>query len=175
MRAIADAVDAFDAAHLRPAPWIGLHVRHGNGGDIMGHAPFWHSFDTAILRCVRAVALARTRMAAEATVFLCTDSPDVEVAIKNAIPGVICRPKAFREPGAGELHHGGHAAMRLRDALVEMLLLARCSVLVRYPPKSFFSLYAAVMKRSDIPSSLTLHHLQTPCDASDALSPSVLF
>ncbi len=34
---------------------IGLHIRHGNGGDIMGHTRFWTSFGEAIARCRRCI------------------------------------------------------------------------------------------------------------------------
>src|SRR5262249_28307980 len=87
---IAAAVDAFDDAHLRSGPWIGLHIRHGNGGNIMGHRSSWNSFDDSIGRCARAVEIARDRLGRRAIVLLCTDSIDVQGAIQSRVPGVIC-------------------------------------------------------------------------------------
>ena len=77
---------------------------------------------------------------------LCTDSSDVQSALIRRVPGVICRNKLFRKSGEGELHHWRGASLGRDDALVELLLLAECDALIRYPPGSFFSFYAAVMK-----------------------------
>lgn len=173
---IVAAADAFEAERLRAHPWIALHVRHGNGGDIMGHAPSWADFDRAIERCVQAVTHARQHLGQRSPVLLCTDSMEVLRAISNRIPdGVICRPKAFRAPGSGELHRGDDAAGGRDDALVEMLLLARCDVLIRYPAGSFFSFYGAVMKPSALPRPSTIEDLQAPRETSDPGAPAVVF
>ncbi|MDQ0392007.1 hypothetical protein J3R73_001799 [Labrys monachus] len=175
VRRVADAADAFLEAHVEDAPFIGLHVRHGNGGDIMGHAFSWQAFGTAMMRIRRAVDVARERLGKQALVLLCTDSSDVQSEITRTIPGVICRPKPYRPPGHGELHHGPDAAARLDDALIEMVLLARCNALVRYPAASFFSLYAAVMKPTEDPHPVDLLSLARPSNSQDRLSPAVLF
>jgi hypothetical protein len=172
---ITAAIETFVASSLGLRPWIGLHIRHGNGGDIMGHGPSWATFDQAIDRCARAVAMAREQLGQHAVVLLCTDSYEVLRAVLTRIPQVICRPKAFYKPGTGEMHHGFNAAAGRDDALVEMLLLARCSVLIRYPSASFFSFYGAVMKPSRLPPPVTISDLQVPCDATDHLAPALLF
>jgi hypothetical protein len=174
-RAIVEAVDAFQHAELRSGPWIGLHVRHGNGGNIMGHASSWLSPQAAMGRCRRAVERVRQRIGATAKVFLCTDSIAIETELRNTIPGVVCRPKSFRPLGQGELHLGAGAAARLDDALVEMLLLARCHALIRYPAGSFFSFYAAVMKPALDPHPATIDDLLAASDPQDRLSPAILF
>jgi hypothetical protein len=171
---VAAQVAAFREAHLRPGPTIGLHVRHGNGGDIMGHAPYWRSFDAAIARCERAIAMARAQLGADAIVLSCTDSRDVQRALVGRVPGMICRDKLFRASGEGELHRWREASLGRDDALVEMLLLAECDALIRYPPASFFSFYAAAMKPSRLPPVETVYDLQRPCDPADALAPTLL-
>ncbi len=172
---ITETVNAYYDTHLRAGPWIGLHVRHGNGGAIMNHAPYWESFPAAIERCKRTVEMARVRIGSDAKVLLCTDSIVVEMVLRSVIPGVICRPKSFRVFGQGELHLGPDAAAGLNDALAEMLLLARCTALIRYPPGSFFSFYAAVMKLSTNLPPATVYDLQKPCDPDDRLAPTLLF
>jgi hypothetical protein len=174
-------VVAFRETHLRPGPTIGLHVRHGNGG-ITGHARYWESFDEAIARCQRAVEIARDRIGHDAIVLLCTDSSDVQGALVERIPGVIWRNKVFRRSGEGELHLWREACLGRDDALVE-LLLAECDALIRYPPGSFFSFYAAVMKPSRMPHrrpcmicsfpATRLTSLRRPfcCDRNDAPEP----
>ena len=171
---VAAQVTAFRDVHLRSGPAIGLHVRHGNGGDIMGHAPYWASFDTAIARCQRAIDKARGQIGKDAVVLLCTDSSDVQSALIRRVPGVICRNKLFRKSGEGELHHWRGASLGRDDALVELLLLAECDALIRYPPGSFFSFYAAVMKPSRMPPAKTVYELQRPCDPGDVFAPALL-
>lgn len=177
LRAVApvrDAVARFRAEHFGTSPLIGIHVRHGNGGDILGHARSWDSFPAALERCARGVEQARRLLGPSSTVFLCTDSSEVERALSERIPNLLCRPKTSRPPGQGELHLWREANLGLHDALVEMLLLAECDVLLRYPPKSFFSFYAAVMKRWHTAPPETIQDLRLPCDPTDPLSPALL-
>lgn len=155
-------------------PWIGIHIRHGNGGDIMGHAPYWRSFQDAITRCKRAIDAARLELGQGTSVFLSTDSIDVQNAIQQSVEGVFCRRKKFRDPGDGELHLGSHAWDGRDDALVEMMLLAKSGALIRYPPGSFFSFYAAVLKPSRLPHPETVYDLFRPADPTDPLSPALL-
>ncbi len=173
--AIAAAVEDFYRDELAGRPVIGLHIRHGNGGNILAHGRYWRSFGQGIDRCRQAVMTARARIGAEAPVFLCTDSLKVEIAIRKVIPNVVTRAKAFRPPGRGELQYGPAAHAGLEDALAEMLLLARCNVLIRYPPASFFSFLAAVLKPSAMPDVEAVETLAQPFDPKDPLSCAVLF
>ena len=125
-------------------------------------------------RCVRATQKAREILGADARVLLCTDSTEVETAGRSLIPNVVCRAKTFRPSGAGELHGWRGAHHGRDDALVEMLLLAECDALIRYPPGSFFSFYAAVMGPWRACAAETVYDLQRPHDAADPLSPALL-
>jgi hypothetical protein len=171
---VTSGVRAFQQRHGGRRPMIGLHMRHGNGGEIMGHAPYWVSFDDAIERCAQAVAAARKSLGADTAVFLCTDSQDVEVAVRHRIGAVVTRDKTFRESGQGELHLGRDSGDSLHDALVEMILLADCDALVRYPPGSFFTFYSAVLMQTRQQSGGTIYDLQKSYDSADRLSPALL-
>ena len=171
---IASAVAAFRGG-LGEGPVIGLHIRHGNGGDVMDHGRFWSSFQPAIARCVAAVRHARTQFGPAAIVLLCTDSAEVEHAIKESVTGVVTRKKIYRDPGDGELHLWRGAFLVRDDAMIEMLLLAECDALIRYPPRSFFSFYAAVMKPSRERRADTMRNLENHWDPADPLSPAILF
>jgi hypothetical protein len=162
-------------AGLPGGPLIGLHIRHGNGATIEGYAPHWQSFPTAIERCLNAVSAARSRLGPDANVLLCTDSAEVETAIRARIPNLLTRRKMLRHAGEGELHLWRGAALVRDDSLVEMLLLARCDALIRYPPVSFFSFYGAVMQHGRGRERQGIDALQTPWDAGDPLSPALLF
>jgi hypothetical protein len=170
---VQQAVRTFCRETLGGAPFVGLHVRHGNG-TVSGHAPYWDSFETALARCERAVRLARDRLGELAPVLLCTDSVEVQQAVVQRIPGVLCRPKGFREPGVGELHIAPESYRWRDDALVEMLLLAEASALIRFPPGSFFTFYAAAMRRWHDPHPVTVAAAQRPHDPSDPLGPALL-
>ena len=137
---VAERVAVFRRNELHGARTIGLHVRHGNGAET-GHASYWQTFEAAMARCVRATRKAREMLGSDALVLLCTDSAEVETAIRSLIPNVVCRAKTFRPSGAGELHGWRGAHHGRDDALVEMLLLAECDALIRYPPGSFFTFY----------------------------------
>ena len=170
---VAAAVETFASAHLRDGPVIGLHVRHGNGG-VTGHARYWESFAAAIGRCVRAVEAARAALGRGAPVLLCTDSEPVEQVLRARLDAVLVRDKPFRAVGQGELHLGPWGPGSLRDALIEMLLLAECQALIRFPPGSFFSFPAAVLKRTHRSVPKTLYDLQAPLDESDPLAAALL-
>jgi len=169
------AVEEYYRSHLAGGPSIGLHVRHGNGGNILGHARHWVTLEEGLERCLKGVALARSRTGPDAPIFLCTDSSEVLAAITSAVPNVLVRPKTLRPQGEGELHHGSAAHRGREDALVEMLLLAHCDVLIRYPPASFFSLAAALLKPSVERPPESIHALAIPFDREDPLTCAVLF
>lgn len=156
-------------------PVIGLHVRHGNGGQIFDYAKFWSSFHEAIDRCVDAVRHAREATSQDTPVILCTDSLEVLLAIRSRVKNVFVRPKHFRAIGGGELHLGPDAPEVLDDAIVEMLILANCEILIRGPAGSFFTFYPAVMKPRTGTPPVNIQEMEQPYDANDALSPAILF
>jgi Nodulation protein Z (NodZ) len=181
-RAFFDDVEPTPSIHERLSRFgkgiraaIALHVRHGNGGNIMGHAPYWASFDRSIDSCLRAVTYARSSLGYMAPVFLSTDSAEVQASLQNKLENLVTWPKTFLPPGTGELHLCRHAWERREDAVTEMLLLGECAALIRYPPGSFFSFYAACILSRNDPSLITAYDLQQPWDRSDPLSPSVIF
>jgi hypothetical protein len=142
---IAAEVAAFEARHLAGRPVVAMHVRHGDGGALRGHARFWVSPLSALVRVVgatlRAAHAVRAATGAGPVIFLCTDSAPVERALRRALPGVVTRPKAFPRLAVRD-----QPTTSLEDSAVDMLLLARSDVLVRFPPGSFFSFWGAVMK-----------------------------
>jgi hypothetical protein len=188
---LVDQAATFRKAYLPPGPSIGLHVRCGNGGDIGTHEPYWQVFAKAIDRCRTAVNMVRTQLDHDATVLLCTDNVEVQRVLVDLLPNVVCRQKAFRGPGTGEstasnsrtrpqaltpaLGDRWHDTEQERDnSLVEMLLLAQCDALIRYPPSSFFSFYPAVMKPWRAPAPRTIFELERPCDPTDTHSAAIL-
>jgi hypothetical protein len=118
--------------------------------------------------------VAREWVGRNAPVLLCTDSADVETAIRACVRDVVSRSKVYRQPGAGELHFSALGRRVLREAMIDMLLLTASHALIRYPPGSFFSFYPAVMRRWRQPPPATVYDLLRPHDPHDLLSPAVL-
>ena len=165
-------VRAYSRERFADRPVVGVHVRHGNGGNIGGHARYWERPGEALLTIAGAArrasdTLQRVR-GGTPVVFLCTDSPEVETAMRRLVPGLEVRPKAFRPPGAGELHRWAGASTGLDDALIEMLLLAEVDVLVRYPPGSYFSVWGETMKRPAPPGC------RPPAGSEPGLGPAIV-
>ncbi len=140
-------VEAFRAAHLDARHVVAVHLRHGNGGEIGSHARYWTDFDAAVERCAAAARGARARLGGDAAVFLATDAQPAAEAFLALVPDAVVRSKFFRRPGDGELHWWPLAFVSRVEAMVDLLLLAECDALVRFPPGSFFSFYASIMKR----------------------------
>jgi hypothetical protein len=150
LRPVADVrakVEAFRAAHLDDRHVVAVHLRHGNGGATGDHARYWTDFDAAVERCAAAASDARARLGGDAVVFLATDAQPAAEAFLALVPETVVCSKFFRRPGDGELHWWPLAFVSRVEAMVDLLLLAECDALVRFPPGSFFSFYASVMKR----------------------------
>jgi FkbM family methyltransferase len=170
--AVREAVDDFRQTYLADRPVVAVHIRYGNGASIDNdHAPYWADFDAGIRRCVAAARAARHCLGRGAVVFLATDSRVVVDAFRAQMADVVMRPKLFRKDRAGELHWWSLGFLTRAAALVDMLLLAEGHALVRYPPGSFFSFYASLLKKAP-PPSVAPHGA---AGESDPLAPRVMW
>ena len=59
---VLEAVEYFARRHFAERPVVGVHVRHGNGGDIMAHAKYWDSIHEPIESCVRTIRELEARL-----------------------------------------------------------------------------------------------------------------
>ena len=143
---LADAVAHARQTLLGDGPSIGVHLRHGNGGDILSHARHWAD-GLAVHRVTSAIRTARAALGADTPVLVCTDSVEVHDALRTMVPGVRAVPKPFRPAGEGEQHRWADASTMLDVTFVEMFLLAHTTALVRMPPASYFSTPAAYLKQ----------------------------
>lgn len=126
--------DAFAAAHFAPRT-VGIHIRHT---DLQSPLDL-------MLAALRAVA------APDDTVFLATDNAHVERAVQRLFPRTISRSKYF-SPVGEPLHSwvpGVSNVAKGRDALLDMLLLARCGHIIHYARSSFARLPIALSGLSD--------------------------
>ncbi|QHP73103.1 nodulation protein NodZ [Bradyrhizobium sp. LCT2] len=136
-------IDAVYREHFEPYSVIGIHVRHGNGEDIMGHTPYWADPERALRQVFDAIDKARGLPHAKPVrAFLCTDSALVLEKVSTRFPDVFTIPKRFQAPQAGPLHNAALGAEGGFSALIDMYLLARCDTVIRFPPTSAFTRYA---------------------------------
>jgi len=141
--AIQARIDAMYREHFEPYSVIGIHVRHGNGEDIMGHTPYWADAERAFRQICNAIDKARALPHAKPVrAFLCTDSALILEQVSAIFPDVFAIPKQFQAPHAGPLHNAAFGAEGGFSALTEMYLLARCDTVIRFPPTSAFTRYA---------------------------------
>jgi hypothetical protein len=138
-------IERFARARFAGRPTVGVHVRYGSRALLDSHHPFWHDEQRALVVIAAAIERAAALLGSS-QIFLCTDHPRVVAALAGRFPRLILREKFLGREGDRELHSWlNPAAIRRavgRDALIEMLLLARVDALVCYPPHSFFSFYA---------------------------------
>ncbi|PZV37151.1 nodulation protein NodZ [Mesorhizobium kowhaii] len=136
-------IEAIYQEHFEGHGIIGVHVRHGNGEDIMEHGPYWADPELAFQQVCTAIREAKALPHPRPVkVFLCTDSEQVRHDLSGVFPDLFTIPKHFQADRAGPLHSAALGVDGGFSALVEMYLLARCDTVVRFPPTSAFSRYA---------------------------------
>jgi hypothetical protein len=150
---IQEEIDQYAKSNFDGNKIVSVHIRHGNGGNIMNHSKYWLDEEQAIKNICNSIKRAQKVVVGKSFIFLCTDSQKVLNKIKKSLPNVIAREKYFRSMNKGELH-----ARRVRietnafnsgkDALIEMFLLSKGDGLVCYPPDSYFSFYARHCQKS---------------------------
>ena len=139
-------IDAIYQEYFEGCNVIGVHVRHGNGEDIMGHRPYWADPKVALRQVCTAIQRAKALPHAKPVkVFLCTDSPKVLDQISAKFPDLFTISKRFQADQAGPLHSAELGADGGSSALIEMYLLGQCDTVIRFPPTSAFTRYARLV------------------------------
>ncbi|MCA1493648.1 nodulation protein NodZ [Ensifer sp. NBAIM29] len=136
-------IDAIYQKHFYGYSTIGVHVRHGNGEDVMDHAPYWADPDLAVHQVCTAIDAAKALPHPKPVrVILCTDSAQVLDQVSTRVPDLLTIPKSFRAHQSGPLHSADLGVEGGISALVEMYLLGLCDTVIRFPPTSAFTRFA---------------------------------
>ncbi len=125
---ILHSVETFAAAHFIPGRTIGIHIRHTDLQSPLGR----------MLDALRHLATP------DDTIFLTTDNRHVQMAVSRLFPHAVFTEKQF-SPGDEPLHcyvPGLSNEQKGREALIDMLLLARCDRIIHYRRSSFARLPA---------------------------------
>nr|HVY54845.1 nodulation protein NodZ [Thermodesulfobacteriota bacterium] len=137
--------DAFADSRFKGKRVIGVHIRYYNRNLLPSdHTKYWIDEAKALSECLDKIRKAVAESAgSEYVIFLCTDSGMVRDFISESVENVVTFEKKFGTDPSRELHE--ELPEETAEAtVIEMFLLARSDVLVRFPPGSWFSHYASL-------------------------------
>ncbi|MEW6144259.1 MAG: nodulation protein NodZ [Thermodesulfobacteriota bacterium] len=143
--------DAFADAHFREKKVIGVHIRYYNQNMLPSdHTKYWLDQVNALSVCLDKIQKAAAGLEEqEYVVFLCTDSRLVHDFISGSIGNVVAYEKEFGRDSSKEMHEE-LPEETAAATVIEMFLLAKSDVLVRFPPGSWFSHYASLYAKNII-------------------------
>lgn len=143
--------EAFSDMHFSGKRVIGVHIRYYNRGlPLSDHTKYWLDEIMALSECVDKIQKAASGLAeSEYVIFLCTDSGMVRDFVTRAIDNVVTFEKEFGTDISKELHQE-LPEETAAATVIEMFLLAKSDVLVRFPPGSWFSYYASLYAKKII-------------------------
>jgi Nodulation protein Z (NodZ) len=137
--------DEFADKFFRNKKVIGVHIRYYNEKmPYSEHTKYWQDHVKALCVCLNKIKEAEARINhSDYVIFLSTDSRLVHDFITNAVKNTVVYEKIFGSNGFQELHQ--ELPVETAEAtLIEMFLLAKCDILLRFPPWSWFSHYASL-------------------------------
>ena len=143
--------DEFAEKHFRNKKVIGAHIRYYNRSMLLSdHTKYWLDQPGTLARCLDMVKKSAAGLeGSEYVVFLCTDSRTVQDFISQSADNVVTYSKGFCSDGSKELHE--ELPVETAEAtIIEMFLLAKSDILVRFPPGSWFSHYASLYAKKII-------------------------
>lgn len=143
--------DAFSDMHFKGKRVIGVHIRYYDRSmPFSNHTKYWLDEAKALSGCVDKIQKAGAGLAeSEYVIFLCTDSGMVRDYVTRAIGNVVTFEKEFGTDISKELHQE-LPEETAAATVIEMFLLAKSDVLVRFPPGSWFSHYASLYAKKII-------------------------
>lgn len=140
--AVSNLVEDFAAEHFGQRRVVGLHVRHGNGELSTIDGRLGNEPEDLLDHCEAALDQLKQVNSLPFSLFLCTDSIDVQEYFRERLSNVITFPKSLPARGEGAMHTGKPKADLAVIALAEMLLLSRCDALIHTDSQfTFFPLF----------------------------------
>jgi len=138
----------FKQQHFNFGPVVGIHIRHGNGENLgFGRDDLINQgYDNIVDACIRIVTKFDFK---DPSIFVCTDSWQLEQAFKNRYPRTITYYKNLDQQTFGPLHTDRYGLDGAYHAIAEMFLLRYCDTLLFN--RSWFSHYARIMGDFHVP------------------------
>lgn len=144
-------VDEFAEKHFRNKKVIGVHIRYYNQSMLLSdHTKYWLDHAKALAVCLDKIKEAVEESGkSEYVIFLCTDSRLVHDFVTRSLGNVVTYEKEFGNDSTREMHE--ELPVETAEAtMIEMFLLAKSDILVRFPPGSWFSHYASLFAKKII-------------------------
>ncbi|MCP4132632.1 MAG: hypothetical protein GY754_16830 [bacterium] len=139
-------VDTFAREHFYNKKVIGVHVRYYSPNLLFSnHTPHWYNTEQGLNKIKKMLDKAIKKIEAyDYIIFLATDAALVQDFFKTNYDKVISYDKLFGDSDTLELHD--ELPVETAEAtVVDMFLLARSDILIRFPPTgSWFSYYASL-------------------------------
>jgi hypothetical protein len=138
-------VDEFAEKHFANKKVIGAHIRYyGKNLTLSNHTKFWLDETNALTASYNKIKEAVAELGdSDYVIFLCTDSRMVHDFFTQSLGNVITYEKEFGRDSSKELHQE-LPVETAAATIIEMFLLAKSDILVRFPPGSWFSHYASL-------------------------------
>ncbi|WP_432473526.1 nodulation protein NodZ [Amphritea sp. HPY] len=143
---IQQQIDFYSDTYFSENAVIGLHIRHGNGEELVRKhfsGRVISGFDDFIDNLVSKIdTIARKQGLTQYKVFLCTDSDQVALALRDRIPDLLTRDIWRPENDKGvDFDHpfesSEEGVKTAANALIDMQLLSKCDVAILTRPTSF--------------------------------------
>lgn len=146
-----EKVDGFAEKYFKNKKVIGVHVRYYNQSMASSeHTGYWQDQVNALCECLNKIKEAAAGLKhSDYVVFLSTDARLVHDFLSRSVENVVFYDKEFGSDFSKELHQE-LPIETAASTLVEMFLLAKSDVLVRFPPESWFSYYASLYAKKVI-------------------------
>jgi hypothetical protein len=114
------------------------------------HTKYWLDHAKALAVCLDKIKEAVEESGkSEYVIFLCTDSRLVHDFVTHSMGNVVTYEKEFGRDSSKELHEE-LPEETAAATVIEMFLLAKSDILVRFPPGSWFSHYASLFAKKII-------------------------
>ncbi|HVY54844.1 MAG TPA: nodulation protein NodZ [Thermodesulfobacteriota bacterium] len=137
--------EEFAEKHFKNKKVIGVHIRYyGKSLPHSDHTHLWLDETNALMSCFNKIkAVVAEMKESEYVIFLCTDSRLVYDFLTRSIGSIVTYEKDFGSDGSKELHQE-LPVETAAASIIEMFLLAKSDVLVRFPEWSWFSYYGSL-------------------------------
>jgi len=141
---VVDCIETFHAAMMRGRVVAGIHLRHGNGENLLldRNELFRHGLGEVFAKVHRFLDAADPR---PEVILVCSDSRLVREQFRAEFGTVVWFDSDVGNPDEGGLHTSVRGIRGAEEAVIEMWLLARCDFLLFNP--SWFSHYAQCQGR----------------------------
>ena len=148
---LSNEIENFSLKHFANKKVIGIHVRYYDKALIQSnHTPYWIDTEKGLKIIREKIMFAIEKAVGEDyVIYLTTDSLVPHEYLTHIFPDIVYYPKRFGQDISKELHQE-LPEETANATIIEMFLLAKSDILLRFPPNSWFSHYASLYVNTNI-------------------------